>query len=227
MTELLVIVPTYNRPQSVKRTMEAFGATCQKNTSVLFVVDNTDPKLGEYVGAVRDFGGELLIAETRGMINALNAGAQFAAARGHQNIAFFGDDHLPRTVGWDRRYIEVLNRPGFHMVYGNDLLQGEIMPTQIAMNSDLVLELGYFAPPQFRHLCVDLVWLEIGKALDRITYLDDVVIEHLHPANGKAEFDEDYARVNSSEIVSQDAQEFYRWKEHDLSIVVHHMEKWL
>jgi len=227
MTELLVIVPTYNRPQSVERTLEAFGKTCQKNTSVLFVVDQTDPKLGEYVGKVRDFGGDLLITETRGMINALNRGADFAVERGHHNLAFFGDDHLPRTVGWDRRYLEVLNRPGFQMVYGDDLLQGEVMPTQVALTSELIQELGWLAPPQFKHLCVDLVWLEIGKALDRITYLPDVVIEHMHPANGKAEFDEDYARVNASEIVSQDAQEFYRWKEQDLPQVVLQMRKWL
>jgi hypothetical protein len=88
------------------------------------------------------------------------------------------------------------------------------MPTQIAMNSIVVKTLGYIAPPVFKHLCIDLVWKDWGTALNRIEYLHDVIVEHRHPANGKAKWDEHYQRVNNAEITTDDAEAYYAYRDH-------------
>lgn len=109
-----------------------------------------------------------------------------------------------------------MNKLGDGFVYGNDLLQGEKIPTQVAMTSSIVETLGFFTPPGFTHLCCDLAWKDLGEGIDKITYMPDVIIEHLHPANGKAELDEGYIYVNSPEMVSRDSVEYNRWKRDDL-----------
>jgi len=199
MSDLTVVVPSRGRPEAIAELREAFvqtGATAE----LLVVLDEDDPRLSEY--SREDLS---LVVESSGMVNALNAGAKLAA-RLSIFVGFLGDDHRPRTPGWDRRLRETLERIGTGFVYGNDLLQGEAMPTAVAMTSDVVFALGYMAPPALTHLNVDIAWLEWGRALDRIVYLEDVVIEHLHPANGKAELDEGYLRVNSQEMVARDGE---------------------
>jgi hypothetical protein len=113
---------------------------------------------------------------------------------------------------WDARIRTCLSGgPG--IVYGNDLLQGELMPTAVAMTSDIVTTLGYMAPPTMVHLCVDLVWKDWGVGMQRITYLGDMVIEHLHPAAGKAVLDAGYEECNSSEQVTADATAYYAYRD--------------
>jgi hypothetical protein len=87
------------------------------------------------------------------------------------------------------------------------------MATAVAMTSDIVSTLGYMAPPAMVHLCVDLVWLDWGRGMGRITYLDDMVIEHLHPAAGKAELDAGYEEVNSEQQVSSDSAAYYDYRD--------------
>jgi hypothetical protein len=69
------------------------------------------------------------------------------------------------------------------------------------------------APDCLVHLCLDLVWVDWGKGMGRITYLDDMVIEHLHPANGKAAVDQGYEEANSPEQVSTDSAAYYDYRD--------------
>jgi hypothetical protein len=119
-------------------------------------------------------------------------------------VGFMGDDHLPRTVGWDTAYLEALRGMGTGFVYGNDLFQGEAIATQVAMTTDIPLALGYMCPPEFDHLCVDVVWQDWGKAIDKLEYLGEVVVEHMHYLAGKAKVDEGYGAVNNSTVSGHD-----------------------
>jgi hypothetical protein len=48
-----------------------------------------------------------------------------------------------------------------------------------------------------------------------LTYLDDVIIEHMHPFAGKAEFDEGYTRVNAREMYAHDKRVFDNYMRFD------------
>jgi hypothetical protein len=214
--DLLVIIPTRGRPQAVPEIMQAWddtGATAH----LLFAVDTDDPELAAYKNHAADLKTDPRVRFTFGkrrrLVGTLNAQA-VKAAKSYRFLAFMGDDHRPRPADrpWDERFRECLSGgPG--IVYGNDLLQGETMPTAVAMTSDIVTTLGYMAPPAFVHLCVDLVWKDWGTGMGRITYLGDVIIEHLHPANGKAPMDAGYAEVNSSEQVTADSATYYTYRD--------------
>lgn len=215
--DLLVIIPTRGRPQAVPEIVQAWrdtGATAD----LLFAVDDDDPELPSYQVQWLALGHEnpqmrISSGSRLRLCGTLNEVA-VREAEHYRFLAFLGDDHRPRpaAVPWDARFRECLSGgPG--IVYGNDLLMSEQMPTAVAMTSDIVRTLGYMAPPSLVHLCLDLVWLDWGRGMERITYLDDVVIEHMHPANGKAQLDQGYEECNSPEQVSADSAAYYAYRD--------------
>lgn len=213
MTDLVVLVPSRGRPGAAHELVDSFFATDSGPDTVLrFICDADDP-------TVKDYPALVWLADSKGMVSALNEGARLALQEYPEAkaLAFMGDDHRPVTPEWDRLYLEALDAMGgTGLVYGNDLLQGARIPTQGLLSANIVRTLGWFAPPTFKHLFVDDAWLAIGQSINRVTYLPEVIVEHLHPLGNKADWDEGYARVNAPEIASHDQAEFYRWKNVDL-----------
>lgn len=191
---------------------EAFRETCRADTKLVIIVDADDPTLSTYYSLLNGIGQVLVVEPGKtGMCAALQSG--YKAFEPHLGfaVAFQGDDHRARTVGWDTRYLETLRELGTGLVYGNDLFQGQAIATQVAMTSDIPKKLGYMTPPGFDHLCVDVVWNDWGVALDKLVYLDDVIIEHVHYLAGKSKFDKTYAVVNSPQMGANDSAEYRRY----------------
>ncbi len=213
-SDITFLVPTRGRPQAIADLIGAWRTT-EAKARLVFAVDDDDPELSAYLRAYRVFDGQdpfklhvgprLRLAGTLNELTAVHAPHRKA-------IGFMGDDHRPRTKGWDVRFAECLSG-GAGVVYGNDLLMGEKMPTAVCMTSDIPTTLGYMCPPGLVHLCLDLVWLDWGQGMGRITYLPDVIIEHMHPANGKAALDAGYAEVNSSTQVQTDTEAYVRYRD--------------
>jgi hypothetical protein len=206
MTDLLVIVPSRGRPEAVDAMARAFEETCRANTALMFVVDDDDPARQEYFDAAPGSGVSVRADVTTTMVSALNYAAIAAvkAPDAPYAIGFMGDDHRPRTVGWDTAYLDALRQLGSGIVYGDDLVQGERLPTQCAMTADVVRALGWMAPPTLRHMYVDNFWRDLGVQAGCLRFLRDVVVEHLHPVAGTAEMDAGYERVNAPEVYATD-----------------------
>lgn len=213
MPELVVIVPSRGRPHTVAELAAAFRETCTADTYLLVAFDESDPAGDEYRAVARDLAdGERLACPclvTQSMVESLNAAARGVACwpEPPAAIAFMGDDHRPRTTGWDRAYLDALRKRA-GIVYGNDLIQGENLPTQCAMSTSWVRALGHMAPPPLTHLFVDDYWLTLGRLADGITYLPDVVVEHVHPLTGKVAWDEGHRRVNQPAMYERDRAAF-------------------
>lgn len=214
---LAVIVPTRGRPANAARLARAFRETDALDALPVFVVDGDDPELPGYRGLLE--GGiisRLMVTDHGrpgggGLSYPLNYAARRYAEL-YEHLGFMGDDHLPRTANWDAQVLEELDSLEPRVVYGNDLLQGAALPTAVFMPSRLVRAMGTFAPQVMRHLYLDNFWKALGEELGGLRYLPDTVIEHLHPVAGKADWDERYAAVNSSERDREDrlAWESYR-----------------
>jgi hypothetical protein len=211
MSDLIILCPTRGRPEAAREAFESFRATSQLDgAEIMFVVDDDDPKLAEY--DAQPFL-HLTLPAPGNMVKALNEAAQWALTNLNPSfIGFIGDDHRFRTPGWDVDFAGVLIERGGGMVYANDLarLDGDI-PTQIVMSSAIVRALGWMGLPTCTHLYIDNAWRVIGDELKMLFYMPDVVIEHLHPAFGKAEWDEGHKRVNTSAMYNHDAEAFAEW----------------
>lgn len=201
--KLVMLVPTRKRANSAIELVGEFERTAHKRTELCFLVDSDDPQIGIYsqlVGAAQ--------GRVRVMIDVpqrigpwLNfAGPAFANRAAF--VGFMGDDHRPRTEGWDIALMDSLTHPG--VAYGNDGHQGANLPTACIMSSAVIKALGYFCPPGLVHLYLDNYWRQLGEDLGNLQYLPEVYIEHMHPAAGKAPMDATYSWTMSREALDAD-----------------------
>ena len=204
MNTMITLVPTRGRPMNAAQLLSAHEELSTAS-DLLFVIDANDPEHDQYHFEV---GQELCMTidnTSRGMAYPINKAANAIAKQDKYDFfAFLGDDHRPRTAGWDAILIQAMQRRP-SMAYGNDLFQGQRLPTMIAMTSDIVKALGGMVPPKMKHLYLDNFWKKLGEDLGSLTYIDAVVVEHMHPVAGKAEWDEGYKEVNAQEVYSFDA----------------------
>lgn len=211
MNDLTVLVPSRGRPQSAVRLSDAWEKTDTLNAGLVFVIDEDDPEAVAYRTLLEEGVIKHLIAlpgsGVPGMTRPLNRAASIVADS-CKVIGFMGDDHIPRTIGWEDRILEAADTCCPRVVYGNDLLQGENLATAAFMPSRMVRAMGWMSPPVLHHLYVDNFWMTLGRDLGGLRYLPDVVIEHLHPAAGKAPMDERYRAVNAGPIDVHDRQAF-------------------
>lgn len=222
MSGLTVIVPSRGRPHTVHELVDAFQQTCSRaDTRIVFAVDADDPLQPMYstqvIGAPQA-SVAVVHAQPATMVTALNAVALGLLQQGvgldgiadpepPDAIGFMGDDHRPRTSGWDDAYLTALTGlPG--IVYGNDLIQGPNLPTQCAISTPVVAALGHMAPPVLTHLYVDNYWRDLGRSAGCLTYLPEVIVEHMHPVAGKAEWDDGYHRVNARDMYRRDQRAY-------------------
>lgn len=214
--DLVVVVPSRERPEAIREMTQAFRDTCESETWLVPVIDDGDPTREQYPRGT-------WTAPSRNMVQALNWAVAQILATSHPPFAigFMGDDHRPISPGWDGHYVRALNEleveHGAGIVYGNDLLQGKNLPTQVAMTSSIPDRVGYMAPPQFGHLYVDNVWKAWGEGAGCLRYLPETIIEHRHPVARKAEWDEGYRRVNSENQYQADRQVWRRYQASELA----------
>lgn len=204
MTEMAVIVPTRGRRKEVQRLLRAWAMTyAQADLYLAIDSDDTDT----YTGLLVPESTTVCVNARTSMCGALNRVATQIASE-YLIVGFMGDDHLPRTVLWDQVLRATMRdgAPGPAIAYGNDLIQGELLPTAVFMSSAIIEGLGYMAPPGIEHLFPDIVWRDWGEALGpgHYHYIPQVIIEHMHPLVGKAEWDEGHRRVNSNDQWNRD-----------------------
>lgn len=232
---MLVIVPTRGRPQNIARLEKALAETDTLNAHVLYAVDPDDPELENYLAL--DLNRIYLMHDRLRLGRTLNF-----LARKYQDsydvIGFMGDDHVPRTTGWEDKIMEtfgVMRAAHRHggdsvlppVVYGNDLLQGAALPTAVFMDARIVRALSYMVPPEIVHLYADNFWKALGEALGTLVYLPDVIIEHVHPAAGKVAMDAGYQEANSAERDSMDHSAWDRYRAESLDKAVERIRRYV
>jgi len=154
--------------------------------------EHTYPRLPGFIYEVVKTNGK------RGITFPLNQAA-IKYCNEYEFIGFWGDDHRPNTQSWNVSMYELLNnKKPYSMAYANDLLQGEKLATQIIIDSLYIRKLGYFVHPSIQHLYGDDFLMYIGRKMNNIHYLANVIIEHEHYTAGKAPQDSLYLELNSS-----------------------------
>lgn len=222
MADLLVIVPSRGRPESAARVAEAWRATGAIDVAhLLWVVDADDPAIDGYRQAVPAAAGSAPVSryevpEWMPMVAKLDLAAVNASDR-YFALAFMGDDHVPRSVGWAGRYLAELRALGTGIVYGDDGIQGPNLPTQWAMTSDIVRALARMVPADVEHLYCDNAIRDLGAAAGCLRYLPDVLIEHMHPVAGKTAWDRQYERVNSCGQYARDRAAYQQWRANQMA----------
>lgn len=221
MRDLLVITPSRGRPWHLQRLMNAMRDTCKLTTDLAVAVDDDDPRLDDY----KQLGIPDLRVGPRASLTELTNRLALEHAGDYRYLASLGDDHVPRTEGWDRELvssIELMGGTGFAYANGSRW----IIPEAIVVSSDIVRELGWLANPRMAHYKIDDTWLQLGLQARCIAYRHDVMVEHmqfgihydpLDPGKGtKAVKDDTYADALDPQKIAADVVGWYDWMAEDL-----------
>ncbi len=216
--DLTILIPTRLRPHTVQELARAFADTCTADTTIIWCIDGC-PREHEYTDAydkaVTVYPRQrILTGPRRRLVATLNHHAVETASAVDAPFAlgYLGDDHRPRTFGWDTAYLAGLRGLGSGIVYGDDGHQGANLPTQMAMTADIVRALGYLAPPHLVHMYCDNFWKDLGEGAGCLLYLPTVAVTHHHPGVGLGIWDASYRESNSADRYAADraAYDAYR-----------------
>lgn len=218
--KILIITPTRARPENLERLRASLLAQSEDFNSFDLVacIDTNDPKLVDYLVDAQTPGRYYVTGEPKRLGPWLNEVVKIVHPDDYDIIGFLGDDVEARTHGWDKRVREAMQPDG--MVYCNDGWQGQGLPTGIFMDTTMIVKAGYMVYPELTHLYIDNHWKAWGEALGTLTYLDDVLLEHMHPFAGKAKTDAVYDAANSPDMYSKDGQTFEKFVKTELSELV-------
>lgn len=187
MPDLLIITPT-RRPASAQRLINAVAATATGDTDLILAVDDDDPAAYEELdGRFKLVRGPRMTCPQWSNKIAAERGAGYFA------LASLGDDHVPETPGWDGTLLGAIGElGGTGIVYGDDTLQHEALPTAPVITANIVAALGWFFLPSAQHYYCDNVWKNLGEAAGCLAYVPEVVIRHTHYSFGTAPADVTY-----------------------------------
>lgn len=214
MRDLLVIVPSRGRPGRLADMLRAALALAESETDFVIGVDDDDPASYSLLWAALEPDLRPRVTVMSGPRDTVSGWTNHLAAGGqsrYRALASLGDDHMPRTQGWDRLLLGAIGAMGgTGFAYGDDGIQGAALPTAVAVSADIVRALGWMMPPSLRHYRIDDAWRDLGAGAGCLAYVPEVIIEHLHPGAGKAAFDATYADGASRD--QEDEVAYQAWR---------------
>lgn len=194
----MILIPSRGRPLHMQRLVTHYAITGAVEP-VCVLLDEDDAPNYDNVGKLPSW--EFVVHGPRTHITEItNRG--FALFPGEDCYGVLADDVIPQTAHWDQVLKAAAGRRG--IAWADDLLQRDRLPTHVFMGGDLARALGWVSCPRVKHWCADNVWLDVGRAVGRAFYVPDVVLEHAHCLNGKAEFDSTYAEQpnNTADVMA-------------------------
>jgi hypothetical protein len=171
MSKLLLIVPTKGRPEKHLEFYESFK-TNSTVADLVFVLSMGDIQYPRIPGVKYE------TVDSPTMSGKLNNIA-VKYSNDYDYIAFMGDDVRIRTEAWDTKMLEQISSIPNAIAYGNDLYQGEALPTAVLMDTNIIKTLGFMSPPEFKHLYIDNYWKALGTKLSTLKYFSENEIEIL------------------------------------------------
>ncbi len=179
-------LPTFGRPERCQATLDSIAAAGPSHGAV--IVDG-DHSYGELRLPPR--WRQYRLDDNQGLCGVLN----YALQR-WDNLAWYGfltDDSIVRTPGWSEALVKAAGPAGFANS-GDGWQAQRRMHGAIAFGGDLLRALGWWAPPGLTHSYCDDAWERLARALDNWVHVPQVLVEHQHPGNSKAEADATYAK---------------------------------
>lgn len=205
----LVIIGSRSRPHNVERAFDALKKVSKISDFVLII--NEDQK--DLYPAIDDVTTEV-VPSHHGVNGKFNTIVPKYLDK-YETITGIDDDCLVQTDGWDEILYEPIKRIGYGISYGNDGIQGQMLPTKVMISTNITKTLGYWCPPKLFHSFADDFWKLIGEFIGSLHYFRDVNMEHLHWMNGKAPMDETYA-TNTPQKAQKDKYEYGEYLKNQL-----------
>lgn len=210
--KIAVLCPTRGRPENANLVLKSYNETSHSNSDIFFILDSDD--FHNYNSIKDKYFNKIIfkkVGSNHGVVGPVNYAAMMLCKK-YDYLYFMGDDHRFVSEDWEEHFIHSMDLlGGIGVVYPNDLLQGCLLASSHLVSSNIVSTLGHFYNPIFTHLCTDNSIMHIGNSINKIKYLENIVIEHMHPFAGKSKWDDLYKHVNSDEMNKKDRDSWNLW----------------
>jgi len=202
--KLLTICPSRSRPQRLAKMIKSFNET-SSISDLIICLDTDDPELDNYKQTEHSY----VIQERMSTQEIINKAFKDNPDYDYYHVT--NDDVVYKTNGWDERLVDILYKKNGGVSYGNDLLSSGSNPAHPCIDGRLVRALGWIILPTLTHLYGDTVLKQIAISINKLFYLQDVIIEHETWMNLKADMDKTYERTNNSEMYRKDGEAWKHW----------------
>jgi len=207
MTDLVILVPSRCREAELNRFIGSVKKNAVMDTFVsVWLSDDTIIDDKNLIFVINNF-------ERRprcGIANKWNRMAErvyFNLAARYLMIG--NDDSVVQTKGFDKKLIEAAEKIGkYSMVYPNDGFHPGSIATFPMLSAPLYNALGYIFSNAFNHNCPDIYLQDLCTALGICKWVPEVVIEHMHVCNKKANMDEVYKIGTDPELYAKDRETY-------------------
>lgn len=107
------------------------------------------------------------------------------------------DDFMPLIQNYDLIIASAMNThfPNYDgILHFNDGIQGPNLNTLPIYGKKFYEKFGYIYYPGYKSLYCDTELTDVSRMLNKVVYVDLLLIEHQHPCTGKHEYDDLYIR---------------------------------
>lgn len=203
----LWILPTHNRPERCQATLDACAATGMSTPGLVIINGNGEGY--ENLKLPPNW-----LKEIAGRDEKLND-VYRRVFKGNPDLDWYGfiaDDILPRTKGWDEKLIRRAGKD--RICSGNDLWQApNRMHGAVVYGGNVLRKVGYWMPDGLTHMFGDDLWEHLGRISGIWDVAMEVITEHVHWLNGKAQKDRSYEASHS--LLERDQKWFKFWMENE------------
>lgn len=195
--KISLLIPTRHRSEYMKRIYDNVidKSYDLNNIEIVFYVDKDDKKsiiIAESLSKNKKLQVKFIVGERIVLSQMWNECWRIANGEIFHHA---GDDILYQTNGWDviirNEFLKYPDRIIF--TYGRDgIVDSDELGTHGFIHKNWTNTVGYFVPPYFSADYNDTWLTDLAKKINRLVYLPELFIEHLHFSVGKAELDDTY-----------------------------------
>jgi len=180
-----LLVPTRNRPEMFARMYNSALETAEGEIECVMYIDEDDDSYEDTVlpGLVKVYGPRVVLSRMWNRCYEEASGEYFMHC---------GDDNIFQTKGWDTKIKEAFPDDKIAFVHGRDgsPQDNNQFGTHGFLHKNWVDAVGYFVPPYFSCDYND-TWLnDVSDMIGRHIFVEEVLIEHMHPVWGKRDSDD-------------------------------------
>lgn len=205
---LSIIIPSYGRPDKIKGVLQnVILSTLTRDIEVLVVVERGQ-QMNEYMAATYDTPAKVIVNEgPKNYAGAVNTA--YGAISSDSTHIFLGADDLNFHQDWDFFALQALKASSHLRVVGtNDLGNAQVLAgthaTHYLIDRRYIDEIGGVADGSkgqvlfegYDHNYTDTEFIGTAKARAVFTPCLTSIVEHIHPAFGKAALDPTYEKGN-------------------------------
>lgn len=192
---LLVILPTRGRPAQVLSVIAEYRAKAGMPITIEVIIDDDDPTMmaSNVLQRLSALGCVVTVGRHKSKIDACNGGK----IRDWEVLLLASDDMMPIADGYAVRVMEAMEEHFPHLdgaIYFDDGYQGENLCTLPIFGRRLYDQFGYVYEPSYTSLFSDTEQTCVLRALGRLQYIDEKIIEHRHHVWGRSPKDALYQK---------------------------------